>query len=851
MKVLYKLFVLLLASIGLASCGGGGGGSNSAFGPPGNDTTLSLSATATTLPLCEPGASAPSCLFFGSPFISEVTVTWRHKDGQLVAGTSPVTVSVTPTNIITFSTLNKGPPPAPPLLDQFHTLLGSGPVDVTAGVGTIFVHSDNVPGTGVLSVTAIDPVSNHTITAQMTITVAGAATGVPSSVIASTNSGVYISGSNGPQSTILTAFVFDGSNASVANPNGFNNVQFDIVGPANSDARLSGTSGNGTSVKTQTHNGVATVTFQSGTQQGPVQIKASADRADNNVDNGISDPVSATMTVVVSDGKLYSLQLTSPGTLAPSILENPVSVLSSLDNGTYSFVVSAIGQDRQGNPVLPGTQIAFGSIDTPVDSNGAYLLSGTHGDPQEGGTLFTATDGHFTTAGGGAGPGDTLLVIGKLEQGAPAGNDDLESAAKVASVQSATTLHVASYTPFNLNDTTGVSVNNGPVLPYIIGRALIGNITSPAFTDDVGVATTILNYPTSKLGHVTAVWAQGNGTDTVTGGPKLVTDINLLAFPGIAPATITVSPNPIPGNITTEVDACIFDALGNPLQGVVFHFGFANLGVGSGTLDGIGGAGTVPQATGTDGCVATTVTTTGIAGTSGGGTAPNLTFTAGTATSGPIPIVAGGSLVLLARPSTFIGDGGTVTLTLLSGNGTPVPGVQLTGTCTGDPSVGISNGPGVTNAQGQTTATISADLNKPNSPGTGTCTFTTSAGAPPSAVVTLQGIDTCKSGVSPLPPGCTSTPGTPSTVTLNIISGATTASFTSSPPGASCSGIVGSTQTCTASLNGGSYTITASAATGSWSGSCTPVGGTNPKASATLLVPTAATAGLTCTLTMP
>src|SRR5439155_14611596 len=131
----------------------------------------------------------------------------------------------------------------------------------------------------------------------------------------------------------------------------------------------------------------------------------------NNVDNGISDAVSATTTIVVSDGKLYSLQLTSPGTLAPSILVNPVSGLATFDDGTYSFIVSAIGQDRQGNPVLPGTQIAFGSIDTPVDSNGNYQLSGTHGDPQEGGTLFTATDGHFTTAGGGAGPGDTLLVI--------------------------------------------------------------------------------------------------------------------------------------------------------------------------------------------------------------------------------------------------------------------------------------------------------------------------------------------------------------------------------------------------------------------------------------------------------
>ena len=64
MKALCKTFLLLLASFVLASCGGGGGGSNSAFGPPGNDTTLSLSATATTLPICQLGPWSSPCPFF-------------------------------------------------------------------------------------------------------------------------------------------------------------------------------------------------------------------------------------------------------------------------------------------------------------------------------------------------------------------------------------------------------------------------------------------------------------------------------------------------------------------------------------------------------------------------------------------------------------------------------------------------------------------------------------------------------------------------------------------------------------------------------------------------------------------
>ncbi len=773
MKALHKIFVLLLASVALASCGGGGGGSHSAFGPPGNDTSLQLAASTLTLPASpftvgqEQTDPFPGN-YLGSPYISEVTVTWRHNDGSLVSGTSIVNVSVSPTTTLTFSTLNSTSSSSGGT-DQFHTLLGSGQVDVTAGVGTIYVHAGQNPGTGLIIVTATDPVSNKTVSAQVSITVAGASSGVPSSITASAAAGVYVSGSGGPQSTVVSAIVTDGSGALVASPDGVSNVQFQIVGPAGNDATLVGVDGagnthSGTTVNAVTHNGIASVTFQSGTQQGPVQVKASADKGDNNVDNGIQNAVSATTTVVVSDGKLYSLTLTSPGTLAPAILINRVSTQASLNdqggstssippdpNATYSFTVSAIGTDRQGNPVLPGTQIKFGSLDSPVDADGNYLISGVHGDPDEGKFDFSATDGHFTAPTvERPGPGDSLLVFGKLVEG----NSNLESAATVTSIQTAQSLTVA--TPFNLNDTTGTSVNYGPVLPYIIGRAQIGSITSPAFTDSTGTASTTLNYPVSALGHVTAVWAQGNGTDNITGQSDLVTDINLLAFPGVAQATIVISPNPIPGNITIPVFACIYDALGSPLQGVSFEFSFENLGVGSGTLDGISGGGTVPDVTDASGCVSTTVKTTGIASSSGSGSGttgtPDLRFTAGSATQFA-PITASGDLVLLARPSALGGNGGVVTLTLLNGNGTPVPGAQLTGSCTGA-TVDLVAGPGVTNASGLTSATIDADLNTVGgTPGSGSCTFSTSTGSP-TVTVTLAGIDECTSGVSPLPTGC-------------------------------------------------------------------------------------------------
>src|SRR5690606_27904929 len=119
--------------------------------------------------------------------------------------------------------------------------------------------------------------------------------------------------------------------------------------------------------------GLATASFQAGeaTPQMPVQIRATADRADNNVSNGIQDPVTSTTSIIVSDGKLYSIKITSPDTNA--ILINTVSGGVDTDedipvdpDGTYSLTVSAEASDRQGNPVIPGTPIRFGSIDEPV-----------------------------------------------------------------------------------------------------------------------------------------------------------------------------------------------------------------------------------------------------------------------------------------------------------------------------------------------------------------------------------------------------------------------------------------------------------------------------------------------------
>ena len=640
MKFVHKSLGLLLASLALASCGGGGGDGNSFTSPPqAGSITLTPAGNSTVLPLNVGGANP---FFPGSPYSNEVDIHWTNADGSPVSG-HDLSCSVTNLSIISIHVLDDAS------TDDDESAVNWGNIQVHSDTGhaQCWVYSTGQAGQATLNVGGVDPNTGATISKSLTFTVQNASAALPASVtMTSDPPGVYFSGSNGNQSSVLTITVLDGGQQPVPNPtngnSGADNVLLEVVTNPAGGARLSANSASGSvsgpSVATHTVNGIATASFQSGDVQGPIQIRATSDRSDNNVTNGISDPVSTTFSVIVSDGKLYSIEITSP-VVAPNLPGISINAVSDDVTGgtggtippnpdaTLSLVISALAKDRQGNPVLPGTALSFGSVDEPVGAPGAvddneFQISGVDGNPQEGGTLFTAPTGQFQTAGGGAGPGDALVVFGKAVQG----NSDLTSALTVATVDSQTSLHTAS--PFNRNDTTGVLVDSGPVLPYLIGRAEHGNIGSPATTNDIGVAHTTLNYTVNTVGSAVAIWAQGDGIDNITGGQRRVTDAGTLVYPGVAPATLVVTPQTIAGNSTVSVTACVTDALGIALRGVDVGFVFQFDGSGTGTVDGHSGQGTFAHKTGLDGCATGSVTTSGVSGSADGGDAGTLTITA-------------------------------------------------------------------------------------------------------------------------------------------------------------------------------------------------------------------------------
>ncbi len=708
---------------------------------------------------------------FRTVYNTEVEISFRDPLGNYVnppeGGEDAVEIAINPLSVAAFSTLDD---PETEDINETFVTLGFAPVDMAAGKGKIYIWSRD-PGVATITATIFDEFTGDFISTQLDITVvSGGDPGTPTSISMAGSGANYVNGSGGSQSQVVQAFV-EASGVPVVNPEFYNNVKLDLVTDAqNSGEMISGLNVNGQSVSGQsininTVNGTASFQLLSGNNPNTAIITATTDRADNNVDNGLQDPITAQNNFVISDGVLFGLDITSPNlnSLFINLVDGSVVTEDGIGNldGTYSMTISAIGTDKGGNPALPQT-IQFGLIDSPVigfpqDGPGVFVNSGDDGDPVEGGNLFSSQSGDFINGTAEVQPGDTLLVFGEEILR----NEDLESAVTVQSILSDSSVRISEQ--FNRNDLSGTVIDDEDIFPYIIGRAVDGNINATATIDENGVATTQINYPVSKLGKIAGVYAKGQGA-TVNSNTRSVTDVEMLLYAGVASipgteltARITVSPSIIPANIETPVTVCVYDAAQHPIQGANVQWSFIG-GSGIGMIDGVSGSGIMDQRTGPDGCA------TGIALPGGVVSVTDDTgynFNVGSIScltdeddDGPcIRIGDPGEIYLSATPSTIIGNGSwDIDLFLFGGNGQGIASVPLFVTCTSSGgNLNPSGQPAPTDENGRTTSIITAGLNDFGSFHTGECTYTTGSGSP-SATVDFTGVDWCTLGVSP-PPG--------------------------------------------------------------------------------------------------
>ncbi len=714
--------------------------------------------------------------FNGTPFMTEANIQFRDVFGNFTNPDvgendfSSVSVSINPATVMFFTTPDY---PDTEDVNEFEVPLAQGQVRMAAGQGNLFLFSRNIPGVATVTVSAIEAGSGRELTYQFQMeVVSGNNPGIPAAISVNNNGGVlYVNGSSGASSRDLNITVTSGGGSFVDDPQ-VNNVRLSIVtdgpdsGEVLSGVNVTGNSVQGRTINIATTNGITNALVNSGSNPNTITLSATVDRADNNVDNGIQDAITSVTSYIVSDGALHALDLTSPSldAIVVNASETNEDGTISLQDGTYSLVISAVATDKSGNPALPQT-LQFGMINSPLvgypeNGAGSFVHSSLDGDPQEGGALFTSQSGRFITSAGGVRLSDTLVVFGEESLG----NEDLESAVTVASVNSETSLSIVER--FNRNDGSGNINNDFGVLPYAIGRAVDGNITATAVINELGVATTTLNYPVSNLGQLAAIFVKGEG-ELINGVTRTVTDVELTAFPGVEgfndqSSLLTVSPNVIPGNVSDiPFVVCLVDSARNPLPGRAVGFSYVGSN-GQGIIDGQSTSGTLDQLTGRNGCTTGLVTTIGVLPDGGNADQVGFNFFSGTITCELeanqevcMRVVASNDGVLNANPSSFIGRGTVdIVLTLYDGAGRVIEGASIAGSCeqVDGGSLGIISGPTVTDENGQSFATVTVALDSPDGGSDGSCTFATASGMP-EVEVNFSGGDSCQLvNPSPAPP---------------------------------------------------------------------------------------------------
>ncbi len=465
----------------------------------------------------------------------------------------------------------------------------------TTGIVSGHFLAGSTPGTAVLTATATDPNTNQTVSANLAITITGGgggiAGGTPSTVtFVMDPAPVYIR--TNPDGTtpisqssikLFQVFVRDDFNQPVNPPtdNNIHTLRVELLpnrpngGEWLSTTDAAGRPQEGAFVLANMVGGAATLALHAGTLPGTVVIAATADRADNNVDNGIQMGITNYAMVPMGTGVISSLtftgpfadavegrwnwlaaQLVDPNSLhCPDIGPSPPNQCwkDALWDGTFIRYVNVIASDAYGNPPPAGTPITFRLIDSPLDmlqnrypdqGHGQFAITGYNGDPQEGGWAFFAPNRAVPRVAG-----DTLnpfvvpngvswaladplclLVLQDPEvinpnpstiNGLPSeGRLEYHVGSRIITGRQGNMLTVN--TPFNqVSQNVGANVwytvgcppHKGNVMNFntLGGNAVFEYGEINVMTDVSGVARTIVNYPASQVGRRFMLVAESNG----------------------------------------------------------------------------------------------------------------------------------------------------------------------------------------------------------------------------------------------------------------------------------------------------------------------------------------------------
>lgn len=473
-----KFLVMGLAFV-LASCGGGGsssgGSSNLAY-------TISLRAAKNQLPINIAGR--PAGIGAYASYTTTLYVEAREGKDAILGGEDIFGCAITQ-GLDTGSLYYLDGDPehekdGVPLAYRSITL------DANSGGASFHFHSNNQAGTARVTCSITNPRDSKVSTASVDIVV-GATTGKPASVLGVAQAPGYLGTKNNTNlvrnNVGIQAFIMDDANQPIQN-SAAANLQVSILplGSAADGARLLSGGQSGTVLQVRTIGGVGLVSLSSGLSVGPIILQYVTDRFDNDVTNGIQDPVTSlhavdvvagvavadlayndSTTISVPNGKAFIRGLTAAGGVPPytwsftGTLPNGLSLdpsgilVGTVKDQPGNYQIQLTVTDANGDRVSTNVTITVvgalvepivfnitgctGDVNTPcvlpgvsLGSSYAYAFSASGGDSVAGYTwTFTGLPAWLTSANAGssglitstaATPAGTYLFFVTVKSGA-------------------------------------------------------------------------------------------------------------------------------------------------------------------------------------------------------------------------------------------------------------------------------------------------------------------------------------------------------------------------------------------------------------------------------------------------
>ncbi len=366
MKKTWKFFSLVAIAAAVSACGGGGGSS----GQVSAEYQITLRADKTQLPINISGVRAG--MTFYSPYTTTLYVN-ATVNGQPIPGGEEIFGCNVAGGLNTGSLYYlDGNPEHEVEIDN-----GSGEkikvpgayrsvvLGSNAGGASFHFHSYNEAGTAKITCSVTDPRDKQQKSASVDITVGGT-TGKPASVRINTEIPGYLGTKNNPNGILnqmaMQAFVMDDANQPTASTSGAN-AQVRILSgtSAAQGARLVAGSQSGSVLQLSSIGGIATFSLLSGTETGAIYLELTADRYDNNVSNGITDPITAIYPVAVLEA-LTGAPVVVDVDLGDVIKDVPFTAFLTASGGLPPYTWSATGLPN-GLAVDASTGVLSGKAD--------------------------------------------------------------------------------------------------------------------------------------------------------------------------------------------------------------------------------------------------------------------------------------------------------------------------------------------------------------------------------------------------------------------------------------------------------------------------------------------------------